>query len=73
MSNPHEEPRIFKPGEVFRGLYDVEAFLGAGSAGQVYRVCHRFTGDCFALKAAHIKDRGDARKMARSLIEAKVP
>ena len=66
-----EEPRIFKPGDPFRGRqYVVESFLGAGASGQVYAVRHLFTGDRFALKVGHLKDRRDAKKVARSLIEA---
>jgi eukaryotic-like serine/threonine-protein kinase len=72
VGNDLEQPRVFKPGDHFlRYHYDVEAFLGAGASGQVYAVRHRFTGDRFALKVGHLKDRSNARKVARSLIEAK--
>jgi eukaryotic-like serine/threonine-protein kinase len=69
MVGAHEEPRVFKPGDVFRH-YVVEDFLGEGISGQVYGVQHRFTGDHLALKVGHIKDRASAKKVARSLVEA---
>lgn len=66
-----DEPRIFRPGDTFRGRqYVIEAFLGAGVSGQVYAVRHQFTGDRFALKVGHLTDRRDAKKVARSLVEA---
>ncbi|MFT3771517.1 MAG: serine/threonine-protein kinase [Minicystis sp.] len=72
MPDTHEEPRVFQPGGPFRHYhYVVESFLGAGASGQVYAVRHRFTGDRFALKVGHLKDRGHAKKVARSLAEAK--
>ena len=66
-----EEPLIFQPGQPFLHYhYDVEAFLGAGASGQVYVIRHRFTGERFALKVAHLADRGSAAAVARSLAEA---
>ena len=70
MSPPHEAPRIFKPGDVFHH-YTIVAFLGAGAAGEVYEVAHRFTGARYALKVGHLADRDNARKGARALIEAR--
>jgi eukaryotic-like serine/threonine-protein kinase len=67
-----EEPRVFTPGEAFLQYpYVVESFLGAGASGQVYAAKHRFTGDRFAFKVGHLKDRGSAKKVARSLVEAR--
>lgn len=70
MSQAHQEPRIFQPGDSFRN-YVVVSFIGAGACGQVYEVEHRHTLDHFALKVGHLKDRADAKKITRSLIEAK--
>ncbi|MEO7328811.1 MAG: serine/threonine-protein kinase [Minicystis sp.] len=70
VTDTYEEPRIFEPGDPFRQHYLVEAFLGAGASGQVYAVRHRFTGDRFGLKVGHLKDRRNAKRVARSLIEA---
>src|SRR3954469_7941497 len=39
-----EGPPRLAPGDVVRGSYRVEAFLGAGAYGEVYRVEHRFLG-----------------------------
>ncbi len=70
MSPAQEEPRTFSPGDAFRH-YVVVSFLGAGASGQVYAIEHRFTGERFALKVGHLKDRRDAKKVARSLVEAR--
>lgn len=70
MSGAHEEPMVFRAGAAFR-QYVVESFLGAGISGQVYAVRHQFTGDRFALKVAHLKDRGSAKAAARALQEAR--
>ncbi len=71
MAQALEERRVFKPGDPFLGYqYVVEAFLGAGASGQVYRVRHRYTGDRFALKVSHLTDRPSAAEVARNLAEA---
>ena len=36
----------------------------------MYAIRHLFTGERFALKVGHLEDRGKAKKVARSLIEA---
>lgn len=36
---------LFQPGVILGRTYTVEAFLGAGSYGQVYRVNHRYLGN----------------------------
>ena len=70
MPQAPEEPRIFQPGDQFLH-YVVEAHIGSGTSGQVYVIVHQFTGDRFALKVGHLKDRKDAKKVARSLVEAR--
>jgi serine/threonine-protein kinase len=70
MSRAHEEPRIFQPGDRV-GNYVVVEFIGSGACGQVYAVDHVFTGDRFALKVGHLKDRKNLKKAARSIAEAR--
>lgn len=48
ISTPFSKP-LFSPGTVLGNTYTLEAFLGAGAYGQVYRVSHRYLG-CQALK-----------------------
>ncbi len=72
MTDHPEDPRLFSPGEQFRQFhYVVQGFLGEGASGQVYAVRHRFTDERFALKVNHLEDRGNARRVARSLVEAR--
>ncbi len=72
MSVAYEEPRVFQPGERFRQHpFSIEAFLGEGASGQVYAIRHLFTGDAFALKVGHLKKRGNAKEVARSLNEGR--
>jgi serine/threonine protein kinase len=72
MPQAPEEPRIFKPGDLFlHGRYEIESFLGEGASGQVYVVRHRFTGDRFALKGSHLADRESAATIAAELAAAR--
>ncbi len=64
-------PRVFQPGDRFRDHFVVEAFLGEGGSGQVYRVRQRFTHEPYALKVGHVEDLGKAPQAARSLAEAR--
>jgi len=60
----------FKPGDRFQH-YMVEALIGSGFHGEVYSIRHMHTGDRFALKVIHLASRGEARRVARALAEAK--
>jgi serine/threonine-protein kinase len=71
VSDVHEQPRIFQVGDRFHGNHLIESFLGAGASGQVYATRHLYTGDRFALKVSHLEDRRSAKKIARSLSQAK--
>jgi eukaryotic-like serine/threonine-protein kinase len=44
--------------------------VGAGFSGEVYEVRHQASGQRMALKVMHLKDRNDARKAERSVVEA---
>jgi len=60
----------FKLGDRFQH-YVVESLIGSGFHGQVYAIRHLHTGARFALKVIHLASQGDARRVARALVEAK--
>jgi serine/threonine-protein kinase len=70
MNEASGEGRVFKVGALFHH-YRVDAFLGAGLHGEVYRVSHLHTGVPFALKLMHLEDCQQAGKVARALSTAK--
>ncbi len=69
---PRARPRIFQPGQLVAGRYEVVAFLGAGGMGEVYEVQDRELGERVALKTVGAAMSLDRAAVARFKAEAQL-
>ena len=67
--DPSGDPLL---GQVVDGRYSVEAVIGEGGMGTVYRVRHTSLGRCLALKALRSDLTNDAEISARFIHEARI-
>jgi hypothetical protein len=68
----YARPRIFQPGQLIAGRYEVVAFLGAGGMGEVYEVQDRELGERVALKTVGAAISLDPAAVVRFKAEAQL-
>src|SRR4051812_37551053 len=61
-----------KPGEIVAGRYRLDALLGAGGMGEVWRATHETTGREFAVKFMHAHAATSASARQRFAREARI-
>jgi serine/threonine protein kinase len=69
-SAPGTDVPELRPGDVLDGTYEIEATVGYGGMGAVYRVRHKGLGRTFAAKLIHPRVANDPRFIGRFTREA---
>ncbi len=72
MARSHTRTELFAPGTIIGGKYRIEAVVGTGRMGIVYRAAHVPGGNVVAIKVLSKRWRRDARAIARFVQEAEI-